>query len=112
VRLLASQVVRPYRKNPQNAGHDADALCEAVSRPDRRFVPAKAVAQQAVFMAHRAGARLVGARPALATPMRGLLAASGLGVPRGMARLRRVLPAGLADAASGLPERARDVIAA
>jgi transposase len=48
VRLLAPQVVRPSRKNPKHEGHDAEAICEAGSRPTMRVVPAKAVAQQAV----------------------------------------------------------------
>jgi transposase len=49
VRLMAPQVVRPYRKNPKNDGNDAEAICEAVTRPNMHFVPVQSVAHQAVF---------------------------------------------------------------
>jgi transposase len=96
----------------KNDGNDAEAICEAVSRPHLRVVPGKAVAQQAVFRVHRARELWVGDRTALAHQRRGGLAEDGLVVPPGLARLRRVLPAVLEDAAKGLPARARDVIAA
>jgi transposase len=63
-------------------------------------------------MVHRARELWVGDRPALAHQLRGLLAEDGLVVPHGIARLRRVWPSVLEDAAKGLPARARDVIAA
>jgi transposase len=111
VRLIAPQFVRPYRKNPKNDGNDAEAICEAVSRPNMRFVPVKSVAQQAVLTVHRARELLVRDRTALVNQVRGLLAEYGIVVPQGIARLRRVLPAVLDDAANGLPELAREVVA-
>jgi transposase len=88
VRLIAPQFVRPYRKNPKNDGDDAEAICEAVSRPNMRFVPVKSVAQQAVLTVHRVRERLAGNRTALVHQMRGLLAEYGIVVPQGLARLR------------------------
>jgi transposase len=111
VRLIAPQFVRPYRKNPKNDGNDAEATCEAVSRPAIRFVPVKSVAQQAVLTVHRARELLVGDRTALVNQIRGLLAEYGIVVPQGIARLRRVLPSVLDDAANGLPGLAREIIA-
>lgn len=75
VRLMAPPFVQPSRQHPKHDGHEAAAICEAVSRPTRRFVPIKSVAQQAVLTVHRASARLVGNRTALAKQMRGVLAA-------------------------------------
>jgi transposase len=72
VRLIAPQFVRPSRKHLKNDGNDAEAICEAVSRPNMRFVPVKSVAQQAVLTVHRARELLVGNRTALANQMRGL----------------------------------------
>jgi transposase len=103
--------VQPYRKNPKNDGNDAEAICEAVSRPTRRFVPIKSVEQQAVLTVHRARELLVGNRTALANQRRGLLAEYGMVVPQGIARLRRALPRVLADADNGLPLLAREIIA-
>jgi transposase len=111
VRLMAPQFVRPDRKHPKNDGDDAEAICEAVARPNMRFVPVKSAAHQAVLMVHRARELLVGDRTALANQIRGLLTAYGIVVPQGIARLRRALPLVLEDAENGLPELAREVIA-
>jgi transposase len=111
VRLIAPQVVRPYRKNPKNDGNDAEAICEAVSRPNMRFVPVKSVAQQAVLTVHRARELLVGDRTALVNQSRGLLVEYGIVIPQGIARLRRVLPSVLEEAGNGLPVLAREVVA-
>jgi transposase len=111
VRLIAPQFVRPYRKNPKNDGNDAEAICEAVSRPNMRFVPVKSVAQQAVLTVHQARELLVGDRTALVNQIRGLLAEYGIVVPQGIAHLRRVLPSVLEDAVNGLPVLVREVVA-
>ena len=49
VKLMAAKFVIPYRKNGKNDGNDAEAICEAVSRPSMRFVPVKSVEQQAML---------------------------------------------------------------
>lgn len=111
VRLMAPQFVRPYRKNEKNDRNDAEAICEAVSRPTMRFVPVKSVDQHAVLTVHRVRARLVSERTALVNQVRGLLAEYGIVVAQGVARLRRALPTILEDAANGLPTLARQVFA-
>jgi transposase len=68
---MAPQFVQPYRKNPKNDSNDAEAICEAVSRPTMRFVPIKSVEQQAVLTVHRARTLLVGDRTALGNQIRG-----------------------------------------
>jgi transposase len=53
VRLMAPQFVKPYVKSNKNDAADAEAICEAVSRPSMRFVPIKNVEQQSVLSLHR-----------------------------------------------------------
>src|SRR5262245_9138312 len=59
VRLLAVAMIQPYRTNQKNDANDAEAICEAVSRPRTRFVPVKSEGQQAVLTVHRARELLV-----------------------------------------------------
>jgi transposase len=49
VKLMAAKFVAPYRKSGKNDGNDAEAICEAVSRPSMRFVPVKSDEQQAIL---------------------------------------------------------------
>ena len=53
VRLMAPQFVKPYVKTNKNDAADAEAICEAVARPNMRFVPIKTYEQQAVLSVHR-----------------------------------------------------------
>lgn len=53
VRLMSPQFVKPYVKSNKNDAADAEAICEAVTRPNMRFVPIKSVEQQAVLSMHR-----------------------------------------------------------
>ncbi len=53
VRLMAPQFVKPYVKSNKNDAADAEAICEAVSRPSMRFVPVKNIEQQSVLSLHR-----------------------------------------------------------
>jgi transposase len=73
VKLMAPQFVKPYVKTNKNDAADAEAICEAVARPNMRFVPIKNVEQQAVLALHRARQPLValGTSPAVANWMRG-----------------------------------------
>lgn len=107
VRLMAPQFVRPYRKNDKNDGNDAEAICEAVGRPQMRFVPVKDVGQQAVLTVHRARQLLIAERTALVNQSRGLLAEFGLIVPAGIGALRRLWPSLLE--APAVPALAREV---
>jgi len=66
VRLMAPQFVRAYLKMSKNDAADAEAICEAVSRPSMRFVPIKSIEQQAVLSVHRVRQGFVKARTAQA----------------------------------------------
>jgi len=111
VKLMAAQFVCAYRKNEKNDSNDAEAICEAVSRPSMRFVNIKTVGQQAILTVHRTRALLVGERTALVNQIRGLLAEYGIVIPCGIARLRNILPDILEDAENSLCTMVRTVIA-
>ncbi len=111
VRLMAAKFVIPYRKNEKNDTNDAQAICEAVGRPNMRFVPIKSLDQQAVLTVHRARTLRVGDRTALANQLRGLLAEYGIVMPVGIARVRSRLPEILEDAENDIPDLARDTFA-
>ena len=87
VRLMAPQFVKPYVKSNKNDAADAEAICEAVARPNMRFVPIKSVEQQAVLSVHRVRQGFVKARTAQANQIRGLLAEFGLVMPQGIAHI-------------------------
>lgn len=111
VKLMAAQFVVPYRKQGKNDANDAEAICEAVGRPNMHFVAIKSEEQQSVLMVHRARTLVVANRTAQVNQIRGLLGEFGLVVPKGVARLRRELPGILEDAENGLPALAREVFA-
>jgi transposase len=110
-RIMAAEFVAPYRQGGKNDANDAAAICEAVGRPQMRFVPIKSVEQQAVLAVHRLRQGLVEERTALANRLRGLLTEYGLVVGVGLDRLRRALPELLEDGANGIPGIAREVLA-
>src|SRR6266508_59926 len=83
VKLMAPQFVKPYVKSNKNDRNDAEAICEAVARPNMRFVPVKTVQQQAVLALHRARAGVMKARNAQANQIRGLLGEFGIVLPQG-----------------------------
>jgi transposase len=66
VRLIAPQFVKPYVKTNKNDSADAEAICEAVGRPNMRFVPIKNIEQQSVLSLHRVRQGFVRARTAQA----------------------------------------------
>ena len=111
VRMMAAQFVKPYVKSGKNDANDAEAICEAVSRPSMRFVPVKTVEQQIMQAEHRIRARLIRARTALSNETRGLLAELGIIVPTSMGRLRRAVPEILEDGDNGLPGSFRHLLA-
>lgn len=111
VKLMAAQFVTPYRKQGKNDANDAEAICEAVGRPNMHFVAIKSEEQQSMLMVHRARTLVVANRTAQVNQIRGLLGEFGVVVPKGVARLRRELPEILEDAENGLPALAREVFA-
>jgi len=102
VKLIAPQFVKPYVKSNKNDANDAEAICEAMSRPSMRFVAVKSVAQQDLQAIHRVRASLVEQRTAKGNQIRGLVAEYGLVAPKEMASLRHILPTWLEDADNGL----------
>jgi len=111
VRLMAPQFVKPYVKGNKHDAADAEAICEAVSRPSMRFVPIKNIEQQAVLSLHRARQGFVRARTAQANQIRGLLAEYGQIVPQGIHHLARRVPEILEDVSNELPHTFRALLA-
>jgi transposase len=107
VKLMAPQFVKPYVKSNKNDANDAEAICEAMSRPNMRYVAVKTVEQQDIQAAHRIRSELTGHRTAKANQIRGLVAEYGLVAPQQMTRLRAAVPAWLEDAENGLTDRFR-----
>jgi len=110
VRLMAPQFVKPYVKGNKNDAADAEAICEAVARPNMRFVAIKSVEQQAVLSLHRVRQGFVKARTAQANQIRGLLAEFGLVIPQGIASIARRVPELLEDAGNELSGSVRLLI--
>lgn len=91
VRLIAPQFVKAYVKSPKNDARDAEAICEAVTRPTMRFVPMKRVEQQDLQALHRVRTRLIKARTALVNEIRGLLNEYGIILPQGITKFRTLI---------------------
>jgi transposase len=107
VRLIAPQFVKPFVKSNKNDAADAEAICEAVQRPNMRFVAIKSVEQQDIQSIHRMRSLVLGQRTALINQTRGLLLEYGIEVAQGRAALQRRLPEILEDAGNGLSGRFR-----
>lgn len=110
VRQISPQYVKPYVRTNKNDFNDAQAICEAVSRPEMRFVPPKTVAQQDIQAVHRIRQRLVQNRTALVNQTRGLLREYGVFLPTGIRAFRRDLPEVLEDASNELTALMREII--
>jgi transposase len=109
VKLVAAQYVKAYLKRGKNDARDAEAGCEAMSRPTMRFVPVKSAEQQAALMLTGVREQLVRARTQLANAIRGHAAEFGLVAPRGLAHLGPLLTRIAED--ETIPELARDLFA-
>jgi len=103
VRLMAPQFVKPYVKTNKHDAADAEAICEAVGRPNMRFVPIKNIEQQAVLALHRVRQGWIKARTAQANQIRGLLGEFGWIVPQGIGHITKRVPALLDEAKDELP---------
>ena len=109
VKLIPPQLVKPYVKRGKNDAADAEALCEAMSRPTMRFVPVKTAEQQAALMLVGVRDRLIRNRTQLANAIRGYAAEFGLTAAKGMAHLVPLLERIQAD--ESLPALARELFA-
>ncbi len=110
VKLMAPQFVKPYVKTNKNDAADAEAICEAVSRPNMRFVAKKTAEQQAILSVHRARQGFVKARTAQANQIRGLLSEFGIVIPLGIKTISKHIPDILEDGENGLPGMMRQLI--
>jgi transposase len=100
VKLMAPKFVTPYRmsgKRGKNDAADAAAICEAVTRPNMRFVPIKEEHQQIILCLHRTRQGFVEERTAVYNRLRGLIAEFGIVLPQKVACLRREIGAHLED---------------
>jgi len=110
VKIMAPKFVIPYRKGGKNDNNDAAAICEAVTRPDMRFVSAKSAEQQALLSLHRVRQGLITQRTALINQLRGLLTEFGIVIPKGRYQTHDHVPDILEDGENGLPALARELI--
>lgn len=110
VRLMAPAFVKPYLKSNKNDRNDAEAICEAVQRPNMRFVAPKSPEQQAVLHLHHARRQLVRQRVAVGNHIRAVLAEYGICLARGVKVVSQRLPALLEDAENALPMLTRHLL--
>jgi transposase len=110
VKLMAPQFVKPYVKTNKNDVADAEAICEAVTRPNMRFVAMKSIEQQAILSVHRARQGFVKARTAQSNQIRGLLSEFGIVLPQGIRSIAKHIPDILEDAENGLPGTMRRLL--
>jgi transposase len=112
-KLIAPAFVGAYRMqgtSGKNDANDAQAICEAASRPNMRFVAIKSAEQQGVMSLHRVREGLKEERTACVNRIRGLLAEYGLVFPKSTKALRAVLADVIEDASNELDTRARRVL--
>jgi len=109
VRLIPPQYVKPYVKRGKNDAADAEALCEAMSRPTMRFVPVKSAERQAALMLVGLRDRLIRNQTQLANGIRGYAAEFGLIAATGLCKIEPLLGRIAAD--ENLPALARELFA-
>jgi transposase len=110
VRLIPPMYVKPYVKRGKSDAIDAEAICEAVTRPTMRFVAIKTVEQQALLSLHRARALLVRQRTQLINGLRGMVTEFGVYIAKGLARVIVFADDILVGEVLDLPEIANEVI--
>ncbi|MBF0275765.1 MAG: IS110 family transposase [Nitrospinae bacterium] len=103
VKLMAPQYVKPYVKTNKNDQRDAEAICEALTRPTMRFVPLKTEEQQGVLSLHRMREGVKKMRAAQSNQIRGLLSEFGIVIPEGLRNVLKRVPLILDEYSSELP---------
>ncbi len=111
VKLIHPAYVKAYLKTNKNDFNDAEAICEADSRPTMRYVSAKTIAQQDSQLLHRIRQRQVQARTALVNQIRGQLLEYGIALPQGISQVRSRLAGILEDGENELTFFARALFA-
>jgi transposase len=107
VGLIPAQFVKPYRKSNKNDFIDGEAIAEAVTKQNLRFVPIKTQEQLDVQALHRVRDRLVQRRTALINEIRGFLLERGITFPAQPIHLRKNLATVMEDAEQNLSPRLR-----
>ena len=110
VRLIPPQYVKPYVKRNKTDAHDAEAICEALGRPNMRFVPIKTVEQQSILSLHRVRALLVRQRTSAVNATRGLLSEFGVVAAKGIRRVEELRQRMSRMEPALLPYEAREAI--
>src|SRR5690242_18602727 len=112
VRLIPPAYVKPYVKRQKNDAADAEAICEAVTRPNMRFVPTKTVEQQGCLVLHRTRHLLVRQQTATINSIRAYLAEFGIVAPVGRRGVEQLLEVVADTPDHRFPEVARACLAA
>ena len=107
VRLLPAGYVKPYVKRGKTDAADAEAICEAVTRPSMRAVPVKSAEQQAALLLHRTRDLLVRQRTMLINAVRGHMAEFGIVAPQGAKRVGELVALIMGEDEAALPNLAR-----
>jgi transposase len=106
VRLIPPIYVKPYVKRGKNDAADAEAICEAMSRPGMRFVPVKSAESQAMLMLHKTRELLIKQRTMSVNALRSHLSEFGIIIAKGIGRVDELVE--LAEKEAALPNAARD----
>ena len=109
VRLMPPQFVKPYVKSQKNDAADAEAICEAVTRPSMRFVPIKTAEQQSILLLHRTRDLLVRQRSSLVSAIKAHFAEFGIVLGGGARNIDSFIDR-LNDASCKLPDIARGML--
>jgi len=110
VKIMNPSFVKPYVKSNKNDANDSEAICEAVTRKNMRFVPIKNIEQQDIQSLHRIRTQLVEQRTATACQIRSLLVEYGIVLPIGINKIRKELPFIIEDAENNLSGTLREAL--
>lgn len=110
VRLIPPAYVKPYVKRQKNDAADAEAICEAVTRPNMRFVPIKTPEQQGVMVMHRTRELLIRQRTMMLNALRSHLAEFGIIAAKGPQNIKQLIAQLRAGDHDDLPETARTAL--
>jgi len=111
VRLMPPAYVKPYVKRQKNDAADAEAICEAVTRPSMRFVEVKTPEQQSALVLHRTRQVLIRQRTQITNATRGHMGEFGLVAPLGRRGLQTLIEIIGDEADQRIPEAARGCLA-
>jgi len=110
VKLIPAQYVKPYVKRNKNDANDAEAICEAVSRPNMQFVPIKTIEQQDMQALHRVRSELVKQRTMKVNQIRGLATEYGIVAAKGITQIKKAIPGWLEESDNGLSALFREIL--